>query len=216
MYLVLVVLLLFPIPFFFFFFFIFPSYYFSLLLRPQSLCQRPFLEMASFFGPEVLKEMFRQDVHGIVTVPSHALRLHSLLAQGAKNASKEVHERIDFLAVRVLDGVSEWAMSKIPVVQTHVSDPVTRAMLLTRLKGLSVLKEFKNQLQFRIRGGYSAVGFSTNHIPAPDHKMDKHNKFFEENPIRANESLPHLFSNTLVLRIRFQGWARVQLATDPG
>lgn len=175
----------------------------------MSLAIRPFLELASLF-PIELRQLFRTDEDGLPKLPIWAEELVQLYNRPER--SEQLNQRMDWLVVRVLRGVSQWASEQIWAVENarlHDDDKSRehdRQMILTRLRALSRLDEFERQFPYRVAGGYSDrspnLGYRNQH---PDSTR------FEEDPTRSRP----LFAGGLVLRLRFRGWGLVQLATDP-
>lgn len=176
----------------------------------MSLAVRPFLELASFFGEGIWKQLFRQDAAGLPDSPAHARQLLQLFQGSAR--SEAINERMDYLAVRVLEDVASWAREQLPVASASIADPVAQEIICARLQCLSVLREFKAQFPFRVHGGYSSQSPDLAYTQAhPDGDR------FDENPAMVGPSpdSPAIFNRTLLLRLRFVGWGRAQLATDP-
>jgi hypothetical protein len=176
----------------------------------MSLAIRPMLEMASFFGPKAQAGLFRQDVAGLPQTPVHAVQLAQLFH--GQDRSEQVNARADYFAVRVLEDVANWAEDQLRFV-ARLKDDNARAMLTARLKEILVLREFKKQFTFREHGGYSGIMPDANY-----NEPVKRATRYEEDPTMSvlnPDDPPPLFVNTLVLRLRFCGFGRVQLATDP-
>lgn len=169
----------------------------------MSLAIRPFLELASFF-PLDLQNLFRLEPAGLPLLPIHAQQLHQVYAQPER--SQDVNARMDYLAVRVLSDVAQWAAAQKEALAGVQLDENTKDMILSRLNTLSQLDEFQKQFPFRVHGGYS------NQMPDLTYQQ-KHpdGGKYEEDPT----TVPALFEETLALRIKFSGWGLVQLATDP-
>lgn len=179
----------------------------------MSIAIRPLLELISLF-PVDLRLLYRSDEEYMPEMPFHARQLCRLLK--TKDPSPQ---DIDFLAVRVLTDVGEWAARRLPDVQV-IPDAQARsfhkAIALARLTLLARLGEFQQQFTFRLHGGYSNVGSDRTDRTAKEFKSASR---FEESPkgplaLDPNDTWP-IYKDALVLRARFAGWGTVQLATDP-
>ncbi|UJR13080.1 hypothetical protein I4U23_000104 [Adineta vaga] len=152
----------------------------------MSLGIRPFLELASFFPIEELK-LFSLDMADLPQLSSHAKELHALYT--GVERTETIIKKLDNLALH-----------------THEQN-----MILTRLNTLAVLREFKKQFPFRKHGGYS------DDLPDFTYQQGYLNSHtFEENPFKDYRGdTKKLYEDVLLLRIRFSGWSRAQLPTDP-
>lgn len=175
----------------------------------MSLALHPFMELLSFFGDEVYNNIFRQDLEGLPAAPLHARELHTLY-YSLEARSQEINERMDYLAVRVLADIAVWAEEQITAVTTDVIDATARRIMITKLKSLMVLKEFRPQFDYRVKGGYSDTAPKTNYFP-PSKNANK----FEESPVKLEDENPPLYRNSFVLHLRYAGYGTVQMATDP-
>lgn len=167
----------------------------------MSLAIRPMLELASFFEVDLTK-LFRFGEDDLPMLPIWGQQLVGLYR--GRERSEAINEQMDYLIVRTLRGVSEWAAEKVYEVNRTVDEPA-RAMILRRLKALRGLAEFEVQFPFRMAGGYS------NRMPDLTYQAT------HEDADRFSESpTPDpLYADSAVLRLRFAGRSIVQLATDP-
>jgi hypothetical protein len=161
------------------------------------------LELASFF-PIDLNQLFRIDRHGLPVLPIWGQEL--LVLWESSERSEAINEQMDYLVVRTLRAAANWARDQLWAVDGADIAPHEKQMIQTRLTALTRLSEFEKQFPYGVAGGYSdrqpSITYQNTH---------KHNSRFEENP-SFNSAI---FSNSLVLRLRFRGWGLVQLATDP-
>jgi hypothetical protein len=168
----------------------------------MSLSVRPFLELASFV-PIDSRDLFRLDAHGLPTAPVHARQLFDLFE--APERSPEIDDTMDYLALRTLTDVAHWAAEQAEQIEAADIDETARGVMVTRLRALAELDEFTRQFPFRVADGYS------NRQPDLE--------FLQEHPdgLKYEESgaQENLFSDCLVLRLRFAGRGLVQLSTDP-
>ena len=195
----------------------------------MSLALRPLLELCSML-PVAVGELYRLEEACLPELPVMARDLLTLYRQRHvegehidAEALEKLNHYMDELALATLDGVARWASSQYLSVQAlqmsareeqqPESKPRERqlTMLLARLQGLQGLSEFAAQFGFRAAGGYS------NRLPdAVYQQHHRHEKDFSENPaIDADMPQAIFAADTMVLRLRFQGWAGLQLATDP-
>jgi hypothetical protein len=170
----------------------------------MSMAIRPFLELASVL-PIDRQMLFRTEPAGLPMLPTQARQLHQLYESSER--TEAVNEQMDYLALRVLTRVADWAKSRHEAVSKLSLAPEIKTLLLTRLRLLIDLREFEVQFPFRVDGGYS------NRAPDIMYRgpVDKEESRFEEDP----STLKALFKDTLLLRLRFSGRGLVQLATDP-
>jgi hypothetical protein len=169
----------------------------------MSLAIRPFLELASFF-PIDPSRLFRIDSDALPMLPIWAQELAELYHSPER--SEAINERMDVLVMRTLKGAANWASEQIWAVAASGLPAHEREMITTRLKALAKLDEFERQFPYRVAGGYS------NRAPNLTYQnLHPDSGRFEENPTTVNP----LFSESLVMRLRFRGWGLVQLATDP-
>jgi hypothetical protein len=177
----------------------------------MSLAIRPFLELASFFNVERTK-LFRIDRDGLPVAPIHALELLTLYAN--KERSAKINEQMDYLAMKVLTQVAEWAKDKLSAIVAMEAGFPEKKLITRRLEGLSRLDEFEKQFPFRMYGGYSST------LPSLYYQdtIPKATQF-EEDPTlssgAADGNPQPLFENTLVVKLSFGGAGLVQLSTDP-
>lgn len=168
----------------------------------MSLGIRPFLELIAFFSIK-RDQLFSIAYETLPKTCTNAQELFKLY--DADERSEEINERLDKLAVATLYDIGEWTEKNKSIVNSFASSVSdhTKQMILSRLTGLTVLKEFKDQFEFRINGGYS------NRLPNTTfQQLQKDNNIYEESPM-------NIYNDTLLLRLRFSGWGQVQLATDP-
>ncbi|CAF1278879.1 unnamed protein product [Adineta ricciae] len=174
----------------------------------MSLGIRPFLELASFFKIDQSKLFSLADVD-LPSSLTDALELLKLYNNDDR--SEEIYTQMDDLALNTLEAVGAWAENSREFVKTLQIPEHTKTMILTRLTGLIVLKEFKLQFEFRMHGGYS------NKSPDANYELrycDSHT--YEEDPNLGDDSgQTKIYNDALLLRLRFSGWGQVQLATDP-
>jgi hypothetical protein len=181
----------------------------------MSLAMRPLLELCSFF-PLICGQLFRPE-EAAVSSPE-AQQLTALSRKPDHSAQDEV--QMDESAVAMLARIAAWAAAQIdPVNGAPIREDVRR-MMVTRLRMLSRLDEFQKQFAYRVAGGYS------DRMPSLEYQQQfKDSARFEEDPFQHKPASQKpqdtpakefpLFSDTLVLRLRFSGWALAQLATDP-
>jgi hypothetical protein len=168
----------------------------------MSIAIRPLLELMSFFS-DGRSLLFRLDATGLSAVPELACQLLGLYQGDIR--SQEVRDRMDQLAVRVLSGVAEWAKAQLATMkQANLPEPA-KALIMARLRQAAQLTELERQFPYRVAGGYSDRMPDLGYQQAQDDPGR-----FEENPATQDE----IFDG-FVLRLRFAGWGRVQLATDP-
>lgn len=168
----------------------------------MSLAIRPFLELMSFF-PVDLKNVFKIEAAALPNLPTDAIQLLSYFKKTDRN--ELINHEIDYLALRVLRNAAEWAQSQISIVQNNFTG-LEADMVVTRLKGLSKLGEFEKQFPFRYHGGYS------NQLPDTTYQQEYPDADdYSEDP----SSMPNVFDDSLVLKLRFGGFGLVQLSTDP-
>lgn len=168
----------------------------------MSIAIRPLLELVSFF-PVDQSLLFRLDVTGLPVVPVLARELLELYQGDSR--SQEVRDRMDHLAVRVLSGVAAWAAGQIATVEQGAIPETDKAVILTRLRQAAQLTELERQFPYRVAGGYS------DRMPDLTYQQAHADSGrFEENPATQ----PAIFDG-FVLRFKFAGWGRAQLATDP-
>lgn len=176
----------------------------------MSLTIRPFLELASFF-PVKTQNLFRIEHDWLPILPIHAKDLLDVYANPQR--SEKINRDMDYLVMHVLSDVATWADNKLDVVKNSDIDLSSKEMILTRLKALANLKEFQNQFEFRVHGGYS------NQLPDLTYQQlhGKDSQKFMEDPtaLTNDEESPPIYQKTFALRIRFSGWGLVQMATDP-
>jgi hypothetical protein len=170
----------------------------------MSLAIRPFLELISFF-PVDLKNLYRLEKSGMPSLPTEAIQLANYFTDTTR--SEEINKQIDYLALRVLANVSDWANSQIEIIQENFNGNEAE-MIITRLKGLSQLSEFEKQFPFRVHGGYS------NQLPdlSYQNEFPNANEYSEDPSAIESETI---FKDSLVLKLRFGGFGLVQLSTDP-
>jgi Ferritin-like len=178
----------------------------------MSLSIRPFLELISFF-PVDLKAMFRLDKDALPGLPTDATQLADYFSDTER--SETINKQIDYLALRVLANVADWAREQIEVVKANFSG-YQADMIITRLSGLSRLNEFEKQFPFREHGGYSNTMPDLNYQQQfPDAGLFSENpSMLGQEPKNPNEQ-DRIFEDTLVLKLRFGGFGLVQLSTDP-
>ncbi len=169
----------------------------------MSIAIRPLLELMSFF-PVDRSLLFRLDATSLPAVPPLLPRELLELYQ-SDGRSRQVRDRMDHLAVRVLSGVAEWAAAQVATVKQARLPETAKSVILTRLRQAAQLTEVERQFPYRVAGGYSDrmpdLAYQYAHADSGR---------FEENPATQ----PVIFDG-FVLRFRFAGWGRVQLATDP-
>ena len=168
----------------------------------MSIAIRPLLELVSYF-PVEQSLLFRLDATGLSAVPKLATQLLGLYQSDIR--SQEVRDRMDQLAVRVLSGVAEWATAQLATVEQADLPEPAKAVIMARLRQAAQLTELERQFPYRVAGGYSDRMPDLGYQQAQDDPGR-----FEENPATQDE----IFDG-FVLRLRFAGWGRVQLATDP-
>lgn len=169
----------------------------------MSLAIRPFLELASFF-PIDHSRLFRFGADDLPMLPIWAQELAQLY--NSADRSEAINVQMDTLVTRTLTGAANWASEQLSAVNASGLPVHEREMIATRLKALAGLVEFERQFPYRVAGGYS------NRAPNLTYQnLHTDSGRFEENPATVNP----LFSDSLVLRLRFRGWGLVQLATDP-
>jgi Ferritin-like len=168
----------------------------------MSIAIRPLLELVSFF-PDGRSLLFRLDATGLTAGPELAYELLGLYQSDIR--SQEVRDRMDQLAVRVLSGVAEWANAQIATVEQAKLPEPAKTLIMARLRQAAQLTELERQFPYRVAGGYS------DRMPEVAYQQAQDDPgCFEENPFTQDE----IFDG-FVLRFRFAGWGRVQLATDP-
>jgi hypothetical protein len=84
-------------------------------------------------------------------------------------------------------------------------------MILTRIQALTKLRHFETEFRFRMAGGYTDVpGDPTyTYFANLEQPIDK----YEETLVASSGT--QRFGNSLLLRVRYSGWGRLMLATDP-
>jgi hypothetical protein len=168
----------------------------------MSIAIRPLLELVAFF-PVDQSLLFRLDAAGLPVLPVLARNLLELYQGGSR--SQEIRDRMDDTAVRVLSGVADWAAAQTATVEQADLPEPGKAIILRRLRQAAQLNELEKQFPYRVAGGYS------DRKPDITYQQDHpHSDHFEENP----EKQKAIFDG-FVLRFRFAGWGRAQLATDP-
>lgn len=178
----------------------------------MSLSIRPFLELISFF-PVDLKMLFRMDKDALPGLPTDATQLADFFIDTER--SEATNKQIDYLAMRVLANVAEWAKEQIEVVKANFSG-YQADMIINRLAGLSRLNEFEKQFPFREHGGYSNTMPDLNYQQNyPDANLYSENPSMLGDEPKDPSKLDNIFEDTLVLKLRFGGFGLVQLATDP-
>jgi len=180
----------------------------------MSLAIRPMLELASFL-PIDCRRLFRVELDALPILPIHMRELLDLFH--SLDRSERINARQDYLAVRVLADVAQWAIDQQSAVQrTSAVDANSKRVMLDRLRMLSELSEFQKQFPFRVHGGYSGqlpdAGFQNSEPQASRFEEDPTMQLV--NPTDPTVHIP-IFRQTLALRLRFAGRALVQLATDP-
>jgi hypothetical protein len=173
----------------------------------MSLAIRPFLELASFF-PIKWNCLFRIDRDSLPMLPVWAQELLDLWQSNER--SESINERMDYLAVRTLRAIAEWARDQLWAVDGSKIPDHQRGMIRTRLAALTKLAEFERQFPYRVAGGYSDRSPSLTY-----QNTHRDNSRYEENPAYRANIDNVIFADTLILRLRFRGWGLVQLATDP-
>ncbi|MGA8429756.1 MAG: hypothetical protein WB729_08040 [Candidatus Sulfotelmatobacter sp.] len=176
----------------------------------MSLAIRPFLELAAFF-PVDLHQLFRLENDALPLLPVHARQLFELYA--AKQRSEAINEEMDFLAMLVLTDAANWAAEKKAAVEKADLDDNSKLLIINRLDALSQLDEFEKQFPYRVHGGYS------DRLPDLTYQQThRDGKKYEEDPSSHDDDGQNpstMYQGTLALRLRFSGYALVQLATDP-
>ena len=172
----------------------------------MSTAIRPLLELTSFFAIDPRNMFCVGNEPGAVLTPE-AIALNTTLKEMPGSTLSGEHERIDNGVVAVLCACARWAAVQMDALDAvPFGPPHAKKMILTRLELLSHLGEIKQQLPYRIHGGYSET--------LPDltyqstHRGARH---LEEDA----STVSPLFDQTLVLRLRFRGWALLPMATDP-
>jgi len=169
----------------------------------MSLALRPLLEMASLFVLDAPKLLCLEE-STLPMLPVHARSLLALYTD--PDRSEAINERMDYLAVRILSAIADWAASRIDDVSRFNLPDREKELLLHRLEALNIIRDFQKQFPFRSHGGYSGqlpdLSFQLQH--------SKDKSRYEEDP----RTVQPLFTGA-VLRLRFKGWGLVQLATDP-
>ncbi len=171
----------------------------------MSTAIRPLMELLSFF-PVDPRSLFWVDNEPGATLTPEARQLATTLRELTGNI--EIDEpKIDEQVIQIFCACAGWAASQEAALsRLSFAAPHLKQMILTRLSLLSDLKEVKQQLPFRIQGGYSEI------LPGPSFLARTGNaKGYEEDA----KSVPTLFQKGLVLRFRFAGWALMPMATDP-
>jgi hypothetical protein len=169
----------------------------------MSLAIRPMLELAGCL-PVDAGRLFRLEVDALPELPVHAQQLRALYA--GDDRSEATAEAMDYFALRTLSDIAAWARRQVPGFAASSLPAPERQLIVTRLLALATLDEFEKQFPFRESGGYSA------RMPDQGY-IDRHpdSDRYEESPTAVSP----IFQDTLALRLRFSGWGRVQLATDP-
>jgi hypothetical protein len=169
----------------------------------MSLAIRPFLELASFF-PINSSHLFRAGSDHLPKLPIWAQELCDLYQSSER--SEAINRRMDALVTQTLKATAGWAAEQLWMLEASGLPSHERKMIATRLKALATLDEFERQFPYRVAGGYSDRAPSLTY-----QNLHPNSSRFEEDPTTVNP----LFSDSLVLRLRFRGWGLVQLATDP-
>ena len=183
----------------------------------MSLAIRPGLELASLLGCDTT-EMFAI-TPGAAVLPWLPLQARQLLElwNSPQERTQQANAEMDAYALRALGGVARWASAARDIVREAPGlSPGMRSMLLARLLSLSILGEFEGQFAFRMAGGYSStLPLSPSFVN--NAAIQKSLRRFEEDAtIMKSAQFTGVFAEaTLVLRVRFCGWALVLLATDP-
>lgn len=167
----------------------------------MSLSIRPMLELASFFDID-RESLFRFESEDLPMLPIWAQQLVQLY--NSEERSEAINAEMDWLVVRTLKGVAEWAQSQLPAVAA-AGLGVEGEMIRRRLIGIAKLGEFERQFPFREAGGYS------NRPPSITYQTTHSN----EGDLAETPDPTPLFADSLVLRVRFAGRGLVLLATDP-
>jgi hypothetical protein len=169
----------------------------------MSLALRPLLEIASFFKLEP-KNLFRLADDAFPILPTHSRALCKLYSDPTR--SETIIAAMDYLAVRTLTDIAQWAQSQVDAVDRFDLNDCDKGLITRRLRALKTIEDFEMQFPFRTHGGYSGqmpdVPYQREHA--------KEKSRYEEDP----RTVQPLFSEA-VLRLRFKGWGLVQLATDP-
>ncbi|UJR24392.1 hypothetical protein I4U23_005769 [Adineta vaga] len=175
----------------------------------MSIGVRPFLELASFFPIDKIK-LFSICLDDLPSLPDNARQLFKIYSESER--SEEINEKLDEFALNTLKDIAKWAEEKHKIIENLAITGHEKKMILARLTGLTVLKEFEPQFTFREHGGYSNkppdLSYQWQHTDSSK---------YEENPARTDENDDPIkvFENILLLRLRFSGWGHAQLATDP-
>ncbi|MEC5145411.1 ferritin-like domain-containing protein [Chitinophaga sp. 212800010-3] len=172
----------------------------------MSIAIRPFLELASMFNINK-QQLFSFDPADLPVLPLYARQLLELYTADAR--SEAINDEMDYYAINALEEVAKWAAAQIePIKTAAIADEHLRSMILTRLDALSVVGEFKKQFPFREHGGYSGK------MPDLTYQQDHpESDVYEEAPVGDNGG--KTFQDAFLLRLRFAGWGKVQLSTDP-
>jgi hypothetical protein len=176
----------------------------------MSLAIRPSLELCSFFEVD-RAQLFRTDSAALPSLPVTARQLAQIY--NAPERSEAINERMDYLAMRALAEVADWAREQCDAVENSALPAGPKRMILNRLHALAKLDEFEKQFPFRVAGGYSStlpdITYQNAHPGATD---------YSEDPSSMVPNAPNpvpVFEDSLILRLRFAGWGQVQLSTDP-
>jgi hypothetical protein len=169
----------------------------------MSMAIRPMLELASCL-PLNPSQLFRTDTDSLPMLPVLAQQLR-VIYEGTER-SEAINRRMDYLALRVLTSVAEWAREHFEAVQEAGLPSELETVILDRLRSLVMLSDFEKQFSFRVHGGYSS------NQPDLEYRLEHTDgNAYAEDPT----TLKALYQDALVLRMRFSGWGLVQLATDP-
>ncbi|MFN7935922.1 MAG: ferritin-like domain-containing protein [Bryobacteraceae bacterium] len=177
----------------------------------MSMAIRPFLELSSYL-PVQETMLFRTDAEALPMLPVFARQLLELFL--ANDRTPPTVAQMDTLAVRVLGATASWAKHMKEAVEGSElkMPPWAHEGIMTRLNTLEHLKEFAEQYKFRVAGGYS------NQLPDLAYqRAQTHAKDYAEDPYSTGDPAgpqTALFSDTAVVRLRFSGWASLQMATD--
>lgn len=169
----------------------------------MSMAIRPMLELASCL-PLDPSQLFRTDTESLPMLPVLAQQLR-VIYEGTER-SEAINQRMDYLALRVLTSVAEWASDQFEAIQEAGLPSELETVILDRLRSLVMLSDFEKQFSFRVHGGYSS------NQPDLEYTLEHQDgSAYAEDPTALNA----LYQDALVLRMRFSGWGLVQLATDP-
>jgi hypothetical protein len=175
----------------------------------MSMAIRPLLELASCL-PIQPSQLFELKMDSLPMLPVLAQQLR-VLYEG-KERSESINQRMDYLALRVLTSVADWATEQFQSIQDKGLPAELETLVLDRLRSLMMLADFEKQFSFRAHGGYSS------NMPDLEYQLThKNGSDYAEDPsvFDPTNNKPPLYQDSLVLRMRFSGWGLVQLATDP-